>query len=47
MAHVYGAIITSMNPAYEYKDKDGIDKQITLANREKLSEDIILKYQNF
>ena len=43
LAHVYGAIITSMNPVYEYKDKDGTDKQITLANREKLSEDIISK----
>jgi hypothetical protein len=43
LAHVYGAIITSMNPVYEYKDTDGTNKQITLANREKLSDDIISK----
>ena len=43
LAHVYGAIITSMNPVYEYKDTDGTTKQITLDNRDKLPENIISK----
>ena len=43
VAHIYGAIVTAMNPVYEYKDEDGEIKQITLDNREKLNEDIVSK----
>ena len=43
LAHIYGAIITAMNPVYEYKDTDGNLQQITLDNRNKLSDDIISK----
>ncbi len=43
VAHVYGAIVTAMNPVYEYKDEDGELQQITLDNRDKLNEDIVSK----
>jgi hypothetical protein len=43
IAHIYGAIVTAMNPVYEYKDEDGEIKQITLDNRDKLNEDIVSK----
>ena len=43
VAHIYGAIVTAMNPVYEYKDEDGEIKQITLDNRDKLNEDIVSK----
>ena len=43
VAHIYGAIVTAMNPVYEYKDEDGELQQITLDNRDKLNEDIVSK----
>ena len=43
LAHVYGAIVTAMNPVYEYKDSEGKLQQITLDNRDKLSDDIVSK----
>ncbi len=43
VAHIYGAIVSAMNPVYEYKDENGEVQQITLDNRDKLNEDIISK----
>ena len=42
LAHVYGAIVSSMNPVYEYVDDDGETKRVDFKNRSKLLDEKII-----